>query len=114
MKYGAYYHSRRQEIVWFRTKRSMETGFYHRHALHGERPDVYVADSVPGLVMNSYDWVKAAENDFQQKHSSSASTDETKHRQAVSMADHLVQRLDPNDPAAWVDEPHWLTHLKKD
>lgn len=112
MKYGAYYHSSRQEIIWFRTEQSIETGYYHRHSLHGDRPDVYVADSVPDLIINSYPWVKEAETDFQREHSSSESSDDLKSKQAVSMTDHLLQRLDPHDPAAWVDEPHWVKHLK--
>lgn len=114
MKFGAYCHSRKKEMVWFRTQRSLETGFYHRHSLHGDRPGVYVADRVPDLIMNSYPWLKEAEDEFQLENTSSECSDDLKSRQAVSMADYLVQRLDPNDPKAWVAEPHWLKHLKSE
>ena len=47
MKFGAYYSSQHEDIVWFRTARSMEAGFYHRHTRREEPPDVYIAESVP-------------------------------------------------------------------
>lgn len=114
MKFSAYYRSRKNEMVWLRTQRSLETGFYHRHSLHGDRPDVYSADSVPDLIMNSYPWLKEPEDEFQRQNTSSECSDDLKSRKAVSMADYLVQHCDPKDPKAWVDEPQWLKHFKSE
>lgn len=54
MKYGAYRSDRCQEILWFRTSRPLETGFYHRHARGDEPPDLCIAESVPALTMKVY------------------------------------------------------------
>jgi hypothetical protein len=54
MKYGAYYNRREDDMVWFRTARPLEAGFYRRHARSVEPPDVYIADSVPELIMKVY------------------------------------------------------------
>ena len=67
MKYGAYNRSRQQDIVWFRTARPMETGFYHRHTHRDESPDVYIAENVPALIMKVYPWIHEEEAAFQQQ-----------------------------------------------
>jgi hypothetical protein len=111
MKYGAYYRSRRQDIVWFRTRRPMETGFYHRHAHRDEPPDVYIAESVPALIMKVSPWIGEEETTFQQQVSNSGLNAEEKCRVSEKLTDQLVQRLDPNDDTVWVDEPRWVKHL---
>ena len=65
MKYGAYYNRRDDDMVWFRTARSLEAGFYRRHARRAEPPDVYIADSVPELIMRVYPWLHEEEASFQ-------------------------------------------------
>ena len=112
MKYGAYYDSRRQEIAWFRTSRPMETGFYHRHSHRNEPPDVYIAESVPDLLMKVYPWIQDEEAVLQKQASSPGMKAEDKGRISAELTDQLVQRLDPDDDTVWVDEPHWVKHLK--
>ena len=114
MKFGAYYDSRKQEVVWFRTSRSMETGFYHRHTRRGQSPDVYLSDSVPDLIMKSYPWIHDEEAAFQKEAGTSGLSSEDKKRDAERMADQLVQSLDPDSDDAWVDNPRWVKHIKPD
>ena len=114
MKYGAYYFSRQQDIVWFRTSRPMETGFYRRHTHHDDPPDVYLAESVPALIMKVYPWIHEEETVFQQQASNPGLNSENKGRISEKLTDQLVQRLDPNDDTVWVDEPHWVKHLQPD
>ena len=114
MKYGAYYKSRRKEIVWFRTGRSMETGYYHRHSRRGEPPDVYLSESVPDLIMKSNPWIRAEQEAFEHEASSPGVSAEGIRRTSDNMTEDLIQRLDPYDDAAWVDEPRWVKHLKPD
>ena len=114
MRYGAYYRSRRQDIVWFRTSRSMETGFYRRHTHRDEPPDVYIAESVPALIMKAYPWIQEVEAAFQQRASSPGLDVEEKNRISNQLTDQLIQRLDPDDDTVWVDEPHWVKHLQPD
>jgi hypothetical protein len=113
MKYGAYYDSRQQEIVWFRTSRPMETGFYHRHS-NGNAPDVYISDSVPDLILKSYPWIHEEEAIFQKEAGTSGLSSDVKKRISDRMTEQLVQRLDPDDNTAWVNEPHWVKHIKPD
>ena len=112
MKYGAYYKSRRKEIVWFRTDRSMETGYYHRHSRRGEPPDVYISESVPDLIMKSTLWIEAEQEAFEHEASSPGLSAESKRRTSDKMTEDLIQRLDLHDDSTWVDEPRWVKHLK--
>ena len=112
MQYGAYYNNRDEDIVWFRTSRSIETGFYHRHTRRAEPPDVYIAESVPALIMKVNSWIHEEEAAFQQQVSSPGLNTEDKSRMSEKLTDQLVQRLDPDDDTVWVDEPYWVKHLK--
>jgi hypothetical protein len=112
MRYGAYYRSRKKEIVWIRTKQPIEPGFYHRHILHDQAPDVCIEESVPGLIMKTYSWIRDAEDAFQEQVSRPDVSTQDQHSHADRMTEELVQRLDPNDDSVWVDEPHWVKHLK--
>ena len=114
MKYGAYYNRRDEEIVWFRTIRPLKAGFYRRHARHAELPDVYIADSVPELIMRAYPWIHAQEDTFQNQVGRSVENAEENNRISEKMTDQLVQHLDPDDAAVWVDEPRWVKHLQPD
>jgi hypothetical protein len=114
MKFGAYYNSRRQEIVWFRTNRAVDTGFYHRHSRRGESPDVYITDSVPDLIMKCYPWIHEEEVAFQNEAGSPGLRAEDKERISDRMMEQLVENLDPDDDTTWVDEPHWVKHVKSD
>jgi len=114
MRYGAYYRSRRQDIVWFRTSRTLETGFYHHHTHSDEPPDVYISESVPALIMKVYPWIHEEESAFQHQTSSPGLNAEEKSRISDQLTDQLVQRLDPDDDTALIDEPHWIKHLQPD
>lgn len=112
IKFGAYYSSRDEEIVWFRTVRPMETGFYHRHTRREEPPDVYIAESVPELTMKAYPWIREEETAFQDQVGGDRLKADEKSRISDRLTEQLVQRLDPDDDTVWVDEPHWANDLQ--
>ena len=114
VKYGAYHNRRDDGIVWFKTARPLEAGFYRRHAGRGAAPDVCIAESVPELIMKVYPWIHELESDFQLEVGRPGLNDRNKDRISEEMTDHLIQRLDPDDEAVWVDEPHWGNHIKSD
>ena len=114
MRYGAYYRGSRQDILWFRTSRPMETGFYYRHTHREDPPDVYIAESVPELIMKVYPWIHEEEGIFQDQVGSPGLETEDQRRISEELTDQLVQRLDPNDDTVWVDEPHWIKNLQSD
>ncbi|MBL0714502.1 MAG: hypothetical protein JJV98_12460 [Desulfosarcina sp.] len=114
MIYGAYYRRRQQDIVWFRTSRPLETGFYHRRTHHDDPPDVYIAESVPALIMQVYPWIHEEQAAFQHQAGSPGLNAEVKDRISEKLTGQLVQRLDPDDDTAWVDEPRWVKHLQPD
>ena len=113
MKYGAYHRRRKKDIVWFRTKRSIQTGFYRRHSHSGKPPDVYVAESVPGLIMKVYPWIHEEETAFQKETGGQQSSVENDKGISDRMTEGLIQRLDPDDDTVWINDPHWVKHLKK-
>jgi hypothetical protein len=114
VKYGAYCNRRDDGIVWFKTTRPLEAGFYRRHARRGEAPDACIAESVPELIMKVYPWIHELEADFQLEVGKPGLDDKDNARISQEMTDQLVQRLDPDDEAVWVDEPHWVKHLEPD
>ena len=114
VKYGAYYNRRNDVIVWFQTVRPLELGYYRRHARHSEPPDVYIAESVPELIMKVYPWIHGQESAFQKTMDRPGLSDKGKDRISEQMTDHLIKQLDPENEAVWVDEPHWVRHLQSD
>jgi hypothetical protein len=111
LKFGAY-RSRDDGIVWFRTARPLAAGFYHHRSLAGTPPDVCIADSVPALIVAVYPWIREEELEFQDEVSSPSATARDRDRLAERLAEGLVRRLDPDDDAAWLDEPAWLWHVR--
>ena len=111
IKFGAYYSNRDEDIVWFRTALPIKTGFYRRHARREEPPDVYIAESVSELIMKVYSWIHKEEASFQNKVGHPGGNAEEQSQISEKMTDQLVQRLDPDDDTAWVNEPHWVKHL---
>ena len=114
VKYGACYNCRDDVIVWFKTVRPLKAGFYRRHERRSEPPDVYIAESVPQLIMKVYPWIHKQESDFQKTMHRPGLSDKDKDRISEEMTDHLIQQLDPDDKAVWVDEPRWVKHLQPD
>lgn len=117
MKFGAYNDIRKGVIVWFRTTRSLEAGFYRRNSRRGDPPDVYVAESVPELILKVYPWIRETEAAFQKavgRLEAETSHDRDSERVSDQMADQLVRRLDPNDDRIWTDDPRWIKHLQPD
>ena len=114
VKYGAYCNRRDDGIVWFKTTRPLEAGFYRRHARRGEAPDACIEESVPELIMKVYPWIHRQESAFQKTMHRPGLSDKDKDRISEEMTDHLIQQLDPDDKAVWVDEPRWVKHLQPD
>ncbi|HKC96255.1 MAG TPA: hypothetical protein VKB81_19760 [Nitrospira sp.] len=112
MRYGACYKSPDEDILWFRTGRPLATGFYRRHTRPGKPPDVYIAESVPELIMKVYPWIHKEEAAFQDQVQIPGSDAQNKNRLSDRLTDQLVQRLDPHDDAVWVDEPDWVNYLQ--
>ena len=114
IKFGAYYSNRDEDIIWFQTALAMETGFYHRHTRSEEPPDVYIAESVPELIMKVYPWIHEREAAFRSQVRGSRVNAKEQSRISEKITDQLIRRLDPNHDAVWVDEPHRVKHLQSD
>jgi len=95
MKFGAYCSGRGEDIVWYRTARPLQTGFYHHHTRREEPPDVYIAESAPELIMKVYPWIHEAEAAFQDQVRSPGLDAEDQRRISDQSTEQLVQRLDP-------------------
>ena len=112
-KYGAFYNRGDNSIVWFRTARLLDKGYYRRHARCAEPPDVYVAASVAELIMKTHAWIQEEEALFQRQSGRPGVNAANQKRISANMTDQLVQRLDPHDDAIWVDEPLWVKQLHR-
>ena len=110
MKYGFYQADPPAgDITWFRTSGGLESGAYVRG--HGSTPNVYIADSVAALLMQVTPAITAAEQAGQASLATPDMDANTRERISDELTDVLVARLSRDD-GTWVDEPHWIRHLK--
>jgi hypothetical protein len=111
-KYGAYQAEPPDgEIVWFRTSEDFASGAYIHG--HGAGPNVIIADSVAALIMRVGPAIDASEKAGQANVSISGMDDQAvRASMAGKLADELVARLTDESDSIWVNNPHWLKHLK--
>lgn len=105
------------DFVWFNTGKSLKPGAYlhGRHRILGRRhtrsPDVYVAESIPALVLQVGPLIQKAED---QAHSTLSTTDispDAQQQIETKMTDGLLQNLTETS-SIWVSNPHWLDDLQ--
>ncbi len=99
------------DLVWFTTDRSLAPGAYKRGRLHGRSPDVYVAESIPALVLQVGPPIQQVEDRAQSSLSTADMPSNAQRRVETEMSDGLLQRLTETS-SIWVSNPHWVDHLR--
>lgn len=110
MKYGAYTPRRADAgIEFFVTERALDAGAYRRGKTKGPA-DVFVADSVPALIMQVQPEIARFQREGQKDLSAPSLAGMGEDRMADKLTDGLIRRLS-TDRNAWIEEPDWLDEL---
>lgn len=110
--YGLYLRDRDgDDFVWFTTVQSLEPGVYRRGRGRAPAPDVYLAESIPALVLQVGPLIDRAEVQAQSSLSSSGTPKEVQERIASRMTEGLLQRLTETS-SIWVADPDWVADLR--
>ena len=110
--YGLYMHDLAAgDFVWFTTEKSLAPGAYTRGRRHARSPDVYVAESIPALVMQVEPFIQQAEDSAQSSLSTADMPSDAERRIETEMTEGLLQRLTETS-SIWVSSPHWVSELR--
>jgi len=110
--YGLYVHDpATDDFVWFTTDKSLEPGSYILDRHHSPSPDVYVAESIPALVLRVGALLEQAEDRAQSYLSPTGTPSDVEHRITTEMTEGLLRRLTETS-SIWVSSPDWVDDLR--
>ncbi len=99
------------DYVWFTTNVSLEPGAYVLGQREAGSPNVFVADSIPALLLQVGPLIEQAELHAQSSLSPSGTSKDDQRRIAGEMTAGLLQRLTETS-SIWVSNPLWVTNLR--
>lgn len=99
------------DLLWFTTEKSLQAGAYRRGRHQSDSPDVYIAESIPALILQVGPRIDEVERRAQSASSSPDISAEAKKRAAAEMTDGLIERLTKTS-SVWEPEPRWLDQLR--
>lgn len=98
------------DLVWFTALEPLQPGAYVLGHQHGPSPNVYVAESIPALILQVGPLIQHAENCAQSALSTADMPASTERRIANDMTDGLIKQLTETS-SIWVADPHWVRDL---
>lgn len=99
------------DLVWFTTEKSLAPGAYLLNRGRGRSSKVYVAVSIPALLLEVGPLLDQAESRAQAYLGPTDTPSDVAQRMATEMTDGLLQRLTETS-SIWVPNPDWLDHLR--
>jgi len=99
------------DLVWFRSDRPVEPGTYSLAAHQADSPEVYVAESIPALVLMVGTLIDKAELSAQRSLSAPDTPVDVQRHIANEMTDNLLRRLTETS-SIWVSNPRWADDLR--
>lgn len=99
------------DLVWFTTQRALQAGTYTLGREQADPPDVYVAESIPALILLAGPRIDEVERRAKSTAGSPGTPADVEKRAAIEMADGLVERLTETSDI-WEAEPPWLNRLR--
>ncbi|MGD8589911.1 MAG: hypothetical protein PVG22_13880 [Chromatiales bacterium] len=99
------------DLLWFTVDKTLAPGRYLRGRHSATSPDVYLAESIPALILEVAPLIEEAEQRYV---SSIWTTDLPPHaekRRVNNMAEGLLQRLTETS-SIWVENPDWVEVLR--
>jgi len=98
------------DLVWFTTDKSLEPGEYLRGRHHSRSPNVYVAESIPALVLRVGPVIEQVEELGQVSLATPDTPANARDRIENEMTGGLLQRLTKTS-SIWVVNPRWVDEL---
>jgi len=98
------------ELTWFKSNRALEAGEYSLSERPVEAPEVYIAESIPALLLRVGRIIDEAERNAQQSSDSPQLGEDVKRHVQSSLTAHLLQRLTETS-SIWESDPRWLGNL---
>lgn len=98
------------DLVWFTAADSLQPGRYILGRPHDTSPNVYVAESIPSLILQVGSVVQQAERGAQSSLGTADMTPDAQQRLADEMIEGLLRRLTETS-SIWVANPPWLKDL---
>lgn len=99
------------DLVWFTTEKSLQAGPYRLGRQRSKQPDVYIAESIPALILQVGPRIDEVEKRAQSVTGASDMPAEAQKRAAAEMTDGLIEQLTKTS-SIWEPEPHWLGQLR--
>lgn len=99
------------DLVWFTSNRPLAPGDYTLSDAPDAAPEVYVAESIPALVLHTGALIRQAESAAQRAADAPDVPAEARERVAEDMTAKLLQRLNATSDI-WVTDPPWLGQLR--
>ncbi len=109
--YGLYVRElSKSDLVWFKTDQSLEAGRY-RIGLRHESANVFLAKSIPALILKVGPIIDRAEALAQSSLSPQGTPEQVERKMAADMTHGLLERLNETS-SIWESNPHWLKNLR--
>lgn len=99
------------DMVWFTTDKSPEPGIYQLQGHRIPLPDVYVAESIPALILRAGPIIDQVEESAQSSLSLTDISQNTEQDIASEMIEGLLQNLTVTS-SIWVANPDWVDNLR--
>lgn len=99
------------DLVWFTTDKALEPGNYQLEEHHLPATNVYVAESIPALILRVGPIIDQVEESAQSSLSPTDIPPNTEHRIVSEMTEGLLQSLTVTSPI-WVANPDWVDKLR--
>ena len=99
------------DLVWFTTGKPLEAGAYRRGRDRGGVPDIYLAESIPALVLQVGRIIDRSEDLAQSSLATPGTPANVKRRIESEMTGGLLQSLTETS-SIWVSDPRWVDELR--
>lgn len=100
------------DLVWFTTDKSLEPGAYVLEEHHTSLPDVYVAESIPALILRVGPIIDQMQDRAQRILSTEEIPTDAEQQIAEEMTEGLLERLTQTSNI-WVSNPDWVDKLRR-
>jgi hypothetical protein len=98
------------DFEWFRTEEALEPGSYML-GRHADGPNVYLSESIPGLIMMVEPIIQEAEDEGRDALASPGISAEDRRRLEEKHTEGLLSQLTETS-SIWKTNPKWVRELK--
>ncbi len=99
------------DLIWFTTNKDLAPGPYRCGRHKKPTPDVYIAESIPALILEVGPLVQEAELRAQSNLAPADLPHALKKRAAIRMTEGLLRRLTETS-SIWLADPDWVDELR--